>query len=90
MHYIQLVINFFSATLRFALPNVVYIDKGYQKNKCSGFVRPVQRKSAAYKTDGPLPMKKGFHNFFYYLHWFPINPSYFWFDAVFHKVFGFL
>ena len=27
------------------LPNIMLLDKGYQKNKHSGFVRPVQRRN---------------------------------------------
>lgn len=39
--------------LKFNLPNIVLIEKGCQKNKNSGFVRPVQRRAVAYKTTQP-------------------------------------
>lgn len=43
------------ATLTFKLPNIVLVQKGYQKNKSSGFVRPVQRRACAYKSNVVRP-----------------------------------
>jgi len=46
--------------LSFGLPNLVCIDKGYQKNKQSGFVRPIQRKVVDYKAvDGTRKKSSG-------------------------------
>ena len=51
------------ATLSFALPNKVLLDKMYQVNKVTGFVRPVRREKSAYdsasrKKASPKKMSK--------------------------------
>lgn len=37
--------------MTFGLPNIVLVQKGYQKNKTTGFVRPVQRVVANYASN---------------------------------------
>ena len=39
--------------LKYHLPNIVAIDKGYQRNLNTNFVRPIQRRAVAYKTTAP-------------------------------------
>lgn len=43
-------------TLQHGLPNVVLVNKDYQRNKTSGFVRPVRRTTANYKQDATIGM----------------------------------
>lgn len=43
-------------TLQHGLPNVVLINKDYQRNKQSGFVRPIRRETANYKRDATIGM----------------------------------
>jgi len=42
--------------LKYNLPNIVLIDKGYEKNKSTNFVCPIQRRAVSYKSDFDLVM----------------------------------
>lgn len=52
---------YLTALLKFGLPNTVIIDKGYQRNKNTGFVRPIQRLVVDYKKEGSTT-KNSSHN----------------------------
>merc|ERR1712168_385768 len=68
------------SSLKYNLPNLVLIDKGYQKNKNTGYFRPVQRKAVAYRTTGTsitgVTNQNSTRNKMHANHSAPVKPPY--------------